>query len=157
MTPIPTRTKALMISTFSVSVTTFGAICSLTKNSSIASPAAGALLEQHERLADEILRRDLLAPGQRMLRRGHEEQLLAHDRHAHQIGIVDRQRQQPEIGGAGAQLSNEPRRRARRQLHVDVRIVLSERLEKRREDVETHRHAADQPQAARDTLLAFDD
>jgi len=33
--PIPMRTSALMISTFSVSVTTCGAICSLTKNSSI--------------------------------------------------------------------------------------------------------------------------
>ena len=34
--PIPTITSALMISTFSVSVTTFGAICSRTKNASIA-------------------------------------------------------------------------------------------------------------------------
>jgi len=33
--PIPMRTSALMISTFSVSVTTRGAICALTRNSSI--------------------------------------------------------------------------------------------------------------------------
>jgi hypothetical protein len=34
-TPMRMRTSALMISTFSVSVTTFGEICSRTKKSSI--------------------------------------------------------------------------------------------------------------------------
>ena len=58
---MPMRTSALMISTFSVSVTTVGAMLLGDEELLDGLTRARAGLEQHERLAREILRRDLLS------------------------------------------------------------------------------------------------
>ena len=146
-----------MISTFSVSVTTVGAMCSEAKNSSIALRVSGPRLEQYERLTREILRRDVFLARQGMLRSGHEQQLFAHDRDTDERRVVHRQRQQAEIGSARAQLANQPRRRSGHQLDVDVRVLLAKGLEQRRKDVQAHCHAADEAQRALDVLLGVED
>ena len=63
----------------------------------------------------------------------------------HEVRIIDGQREQAEIGVAGAQLTDQSRRGAGRQLDLDRRMLLAERLEQRREHVEADGHAADQP------------
>ena len=84
-----------MISTFSVSVTTLGAICSRTKKSSIARRLFEPGLEQHERLTREVLRRHRLLPGQRVLRRRDDQQLLAENTGSDdEVRVVDGQREQ---------------------------------------------------------------
>ena len=97
------------------------------------------------------------AACERVLRRHDEQQLLAHHRHAHEVRIVDRKGQQAEIGRPRTQLTDETRRRARCELHIDVRMQLAERLQQRRKHVEADGHAADQPQASCHALLALDD
>ena len=89
---------------------------------------------------------------------GHDEQqFLVDDRHRLQRRIVDRQRQQPEIGGAGPQLAHQPRRPAGDHLDVDVGMTLPELLQQRREHVEADRHAAHEPQRAGQLLLVIED
>ena len=146
-----------MISTFSVSVTTFGAICSLREERLDGPAAVRAGFEQHEGLTDQVARDDLALLRERMRRRGHQEQFLAHDRDRDQVRIVDRQREQPEVGVAGAQLPNQARRRARRELDVDLRMFLAEGLEQGREHVEAHGHAADQADGAAHRALIVED
>ena len=92
-----------------------------------------------------------------MAARDGEQELLADDRHGRQRRVVDRQRHQAEIRRARAQLAREPRRAAGQDLDVDVRMVPAEFLEQRRKDVEAHRHAADEPQRARQRLLGVED
>ena len=82
------------------------------------------VLEQDERLADQRLRRDRPFGRQRMPGRHDEQQLLAIDRHRVQRRIVDRQRQQPEVGRARPQLAHQPRRAAGDDLDVDVGMAL---------------------------------
>ena len=100
----PVLTIALMISTFSVSMTMVGSIFSVTKNESItrrvADPASNSTNGWPARSAGTIAP----LPRQRMRRHRHEQQLLAQHRHGHEIRLLDRQRQQSGVDAAGADL-----------------------------------------------------
>ena len=92
-----------------------------------------------------------------MAGRHHEHQLLAQHRHAGERRIVDRQREQREVGAPRAQPAQQPLRAAGRDLDVDVRMVLAEFLQQRREHVEADGHPADQVErSAQDLLLVGD-
>ena len=155
--PSPVFTIALMISTFSVSMTIVGSICSLAKNRSITRRVAEPDLEEHERLAREIARRHATPARQRMARRRHDQQLFAHDRNRHQIGLVDGQRQQPCIDAAGANLVHRLLGRRDPQPDVELRMNAPQIFEERREHIQADGHAARQPERAAQLARAIRD
>ena len=114
-------------------------------------------LEQDERLPVEIGGRDAPLHRQRMVRVGRDEQLLVEHRHRDEIGGVDRQRQQPEVAGARAQHRDRALGAADRDLEIEIRMDAPHLGQQRRKDVETDRHAADQPQRAAQRLLLVAD
>ena len=146
-----------MISTFSVSATMCGLICSRTKNSSSVRRVFDPCLEDDERLADQRLDADRVLGRQRMPDRHDQHQLLAQHRHARERGIVDRQREQREVGAPRAQPAQQPLRAAGGDLDVHVRMVLLELLQQQREHVEADGHPADEVERARERLLLVGD
>ena len=99
-------------------------------------------LEQHKRLEREILRPHARPPGERMIRRHDQEELLAQRRHHDAGGLVDRQRQQREIGQPRPELADETWRCPGDELDLDARMRLPKRLQQRRQDVQAHGHPA---------------
>ncbi len=92
-----------------------------------------------------------------MLRRHHHQQLFPENGFGHEVRVVDRQRQQAEVGAAGPQLPDQTWRRAGGELDLDCGMLATEFLQKCREHVEADRHAADQAQRAAQRLPALED
>ena len=81
-----------------------------------------------------------------MPRRRHHEQLFAEHRQRHEIGFLDRQRQQPDVDAARPDLLHRSIGRRYAQADVQLRVHAAQLLQERREDVEAHRHAAREAQ-----------
>ena len=146
--PRPLRTIALMISTFSVSITICGFDASRVKNSStsrrVIDPVSNRMNGCWSRSAGVICR--LL--GQRVGRVGHEQQFFGQDRNRYEVAGLDGQRHQAQVAGALAQHRNRPLGAADRDLQVEVGVDAAQLGEERREHVEADRHPADQPDGA---------
>ena len=92
-----------------------------------------------------------------MVGRGDQHQFFAQHRLSHQVRIVDGQREQAEVGGAGTELLDEPRRGRGLHLDVDARMDAAELFQQPRKDVEAGGHSADQPDRAAEMLAALDE
>ena len=104
--------------------------------------------EQDEWQAGELARLDFSAFRELVRRCRNQKQFLAQRGHRHQVGLLDRQRQQPGVDAAAADLLHRPPRQGDRQPHVQVRVDPAEVLEQRRKHVKAHGHAARQPKRA---------
>ena len=156
--PRPDATIDLMISTFSVSATTRGLMSARTKNSSMTRRVLEPPSNRMNGCRDERGRRDRpcrspagvpQAPRAAVPRESTGTVASA----GSSIGSVSK----PEVGAARPQLAQQARRAAGDHLDVDVGVVPAELLQQRREDVEAHRHAADEPQRAGQLLLRVED
>jgi hypothetical protein len=118
---------------------------------------ARTALEQHPRLSDQVRGRDVAQSREPVVRRHDEQQLFAHHGYLHEIGAVDRKREEPHVDGTAAQPLEQHRRRAGRDLDLDFRVTLPEFLEQGGEDVQADGHPAAQVQRTGELLLLFDD
>ena len=129
-------------------MTIVGSIRSVTKNESItrrvADPASKSTNGSPARSCGD----DPTLLRERMIGRRHEQQLLAQDRNGNQVGLVDRQRQQPGVDTSGADLLHRPGSGRDGQPDVQLRMHALHVLEERRKHVEADRHAAGEPQRA---------
>jgi hypothetical protein len=133
-----------MISTFSVSITLARHFAQEEAIDHTARARAG--LEQHERFAGEILRRDLLPLRQRMPGHRHEQEFLAQHGQRDEVGFLDRQRQEARVDVAGADFLDGAACRGDHHADVELRMRAFELLDERRKDVEADGHAARQTQ-----------
>jgi hypothetical protein len=125
-----------MISTFSVSITMFGSRFSRDEELVEGAARVRAALEEHEVLAAQIVGDDAALAGERMRRRGDEEELFLHRRDGDEVGRFDRQGEEAAVGGAGADRGEAAIGRARPDLDLRLRVgpleLAQQRGERRR-------------------------
>jgi hypothetical protein len=118
--PSPLRTIALMISTFSVSITMCDSIA-FAREERLYQPARDRpALEQDERLPVEVGRCDLGLLGQRVGRVGDEQQLVLKQGYFDEVAGVHWQRDQAEVRGARPQHGDGTLGAADRDFEVEV-------------------------------------
>ena len=146
--PSPVFTIALMISTFSVSMTMVGSMFSAAKKWSMTRRVADPGFEQHERLTREVARRYL-----RRRASGWVGGVISSSS-SRSTGTVTRS--DSSTGSVSRPASTRPARiscdRAAgdgdRQAHVELRMHAPQMLEQRRKHVEADGHASGEPQRA---------